>query len=59
MSKEIFKPGQSVPRSGQYKVVGPRGGSQGHEITAVKGEPFPPTRKPGLGFRLVDLTKHK
>ncbi|MGD0751835.1 MAG: hypothetical protein ABSA23_10555 [Anaerolineales bacterium] len=55
----IKKPGQITRRSGQYEVVGPRGGKTGDEITAVKGKPLPPTPKPGQGLVLVDKTKHK
>jgi hypothetical protein len=57
MSKQ-FKPGQITPVSGQYEIIGPRGG-KGTEITAVKGNPLPPTQKPGSSFVLVDKTKHK
>jgi len=57
MSK-ILKPGQTATRSGQYEQVGPRGGSTGKERTVTRGEPLPPTPKPGMGYRLVDPTKH-
>lgn len=57
MSK-ILKPGTTAPRSGQYEQVGPRGGSTGNERTVVRGEPMPPTPKPGMGYRLVDPTKN-
>jgi hypothetical protein len=57
MSK-TYKPGQSAPRSGQYEIVGPRGGGTGQERTVVRGEPLPPTLKPGQGFQLVDPTKN-
>jgi len=53
------KPGQKAPESGQYGVVGPRGGTSGREVTVSKGETLPPTPKPGQGFVLVDKTKHK
>ena len=53
------KPGEIAPVSGQYEVVGPRGGKTGREVTVVRGEPFPPTPKPGQTFVLVDKTKHK
>lgn len=59
MSKNTYKPGQTSPRSGQYEVIGPRGGSQDREVTVTRGEPFPPTQKPGQGYQLVDPTKHK
>lgn len=59
MAKDILKPGQVAPRSGQYGLVGPRGGQTGQERTVVKGEPMPPTPKPNMGFVLNDPTKHK
>lgn len=54
-----LKPGQTAPQSGQYEMVGPRGGETGIERTVVRGEPLPPTRKPGQGYVLVDPTRHK
>ncbi|MGV3616704.1 MAG: hypothetical protein ACO1SV_15360 [Fimbriimonas sp.] len=57
MSKSL-KPGNSTPRSGQYEIVGPRGGRTGNEVTAVEGKPLPPTPKPGQEYILVDPTKH-
>jgi len=57
-SKPIYRPGQIVPKSGQYPVVGPQGGKTGHEVTSTKGEPFPPVPKSGQGFGKPDLTKH-
>ncbi len=54
-----LKPGQKVPISGQYEVYGPRGGKTGLEVTLVKNEPAPPTRKSGQTMILVDKTKHK
>jgi hypothetical protein len=58
MSKSL-KPGQAAPRSGQYAVVGPRGGNTGREVTVTKGEPMPPTQKPGQTYTLADPTKNK
>ncbi len=55
----IHKPGEKAPESGQYGVVGPRGGKTGTEVTVTKGETLPPTPKQGQGFVLVDKTKHK
>ncbi len=52
-----YKPGEIASRSGQYKIVGPRGSYYG-ERTIVKGEPFPPTPKKGLFYILVDATKN-
>ena len=54
----LLKPGHSVPRSGQYEVIGPRGGRTGEEITGVRGKTLPPTQKPGFTYKLVDPTKH-
>lgn len=60
MSAPKYKPGQKAPASGQYPVVGPRGGKTGTEVTTTtKGEPLPPTPKPGMGYGKPDLTKHK
>ena len=44
---KTYKPGETAPRSGQYGIVGPRGGNIGEERTVTKGEPMPPTPKPG------------
>jgi hypothetical protein len=55
---KTFKPGQEAPKSGQYEIIGPRGGQTGEERTVTKGEPLPPTPKPGESFKLVDPTKH-
>lgn len=51
------KPGTTAKDSGQYEIVGPRGGGTGAERTVVKGEPLPPTPKPGQSYKLVDRTK--
>lgn len=56
--KDTLKSGQEAPRSGQYEIVGPRGGKTGEERTVTKGEPLPPTPDKGMGFILVDPTKH-
>lgn len=56
--KNLFKPGQHVPRSGQYEIIGPKGGKTGEEITGVKGKILPPTPKVGSSYKLVDPTKH-
>lgn len=54
-----YRPGQKAPASGQYGIVGPRGGQTGKERTVVKGEPLPPTPQKGQNYRLVDPTKNK
>lgn len=53
------KSGEIAKESGQYGITGPRGGKTGREVTVVKGEPFPPTPKPGQRFILVDKTVHQ
>ncbi len=53
-----LKPGSTAPRSGQYELVGPRGGRTGEERTVVRNEPLPPTPKAGMGYKLVDSTKN-
>lgn len=53
-----LRPGQTVPQSGQYIQVGPKGG-KGKEVTVVKGEPLPPSPKPGMTYNLTDPTKNK
>lgn len=58
MTKQ-FKPGERPDNSGQYGVVGPRGGKTGDEVTGVAGKPLPPTPKPGMKYELVDKTKHR
>jgi len=57
-SNNRCKSGEKAPRSGQYEITGPRGGGTGVERTVTRGEPFPPTREPGQGYRLADPTKH-
>lgn len=55
---KTFKPGESAPYSGQYEIIGPRGGRTGEERTVVRNEPLPPAPKSGMKYRLVDKTKH-
>lgn len=58
MSKKSgFTPGSTAPKSGQYQIIGPRGG-KGPERTVVRGEPLPPTPSKGSTYTLVDPTKH-
>jgi len=57
--KRLFKPGETAPKSGQYEMVGSRGGRTGMERTVVKGEPMPPTQAKGQKYELVDKTEHK
>lgn len=54
-----IKPGKKAPASGQYGIVGPRGGKTNIEVTAVKDKPMPPTPKAGQGYVMNDPTKNK
>jgi hypothetical protein len=58
MKKNLLKPGTTAPVSGQYQVIGPRGG-KGPEVTSVKGEPLPPTPSRNSGYRIADRSKNK
>lgn len=53
-----YKPGEKADRSGQYEIVGPRGGRTGIERTVVKGEPLPPTQRSGQRYIMVDVMGH-
>jgi hypothetical protein len=54
-----MKPGETARRSGQYEIIGPRGGRTHTERTVTRGEPLPPTPGPKQTYKLVDPTKHK
>jgi len=57
---DLNKPGEKTPRSGQYEIVGPRGGKTKYgEVTSTKNKPLPPTPESNLKYKLVDPTKHK
>ena len=58
MTKPL-RPGETAPASGQYEIIGPRGGHTGDERTVVRGEPLPPTPAPGQSYQIVDRTKNK
>jgi hypothetical protein len=58
MKSKNLKPGQKAPASGQYEIVGPRGG-RGKEVTSVRGEPMPPTPRKGSTYKIVDRTKNQ
>ena len=42
-----LKPAEKAPKSGQYEIVGPRGGRTENERTVTSGEPLTPTPKSG------------
>jgi len=52
MAKPIYKPGHKAPFSGQYPLVGPKGGQQGIEVTVTKGESMPPDAPSRYGLRV-------
>lgn len=54
MANKPQTPGTKADKSGQYKNT-----STKTEVTVTKGEPLPPTPKPGQKYVLVDPTKHK
>lgn len=53
------KSGVKATMSGQYELVGPKGGRTGVERTVVANEPLPPTQVEGQQWILVDKTKTK
>ena len=59
MAPKVKKSGETCDTSGQYEIVGARGGRTSEERTVTRGEPFPPTPQAGQGFVLVDKTRHK
>jgi hypothetical protein len=59
MNNKPLSPGSKASVSGQYGIIGPRGGVTGAERTVVKNEPLPPTPKPGQTYILNDKTKTK
>lgn len=58
MASKPLKPGQPAPASGQYEIVGPRGGHTGQERTVVRNKPIPPTPLAGQRMVLVDRTRN-
>jgi hypothetical protein len=49
-TQRVYKPGEKAPVSGEYEIIGPRGGDTGKERTSIQGERLPPTPKPGQGY---------
>ncbi len=56
----VYKPGDTVPDSGIYKVVHDYVHREEHEVTCVKGEHFPPCNHCGHHprFAAVRLAHH-
>jgi len=52
-------PGTRAPISAQYGVLGPRGGWTGREVQSEKGNPLPPTSRPGETYIPVDPVKNQ
>jgi hypothetical protein len=60
MADKLYKPGETAPLSGQYEIVGSRGGNKGgQERTIVQGEPMPPTPASGLRYKMVDPSNNR
>jgi hypothetical protein len=55
-----YRPGQAVLESGIYRVNHDSTHTQGHEVTAVRGEPFPPCRANGchVTYSIVRAAHH-
>lgn len=56
---KTLRPGETAPFSGQYEIIGPRGGRTSEERTVTRGEPMPPTPEPGQRYLIVDRTKNR
>ena len=52
------RPGQTIPTSGIYGLVGSRGGRTGSQCDSTKGNPAPPTPKAGMTWKLDQPAKH-
>lgn len=53
LPSQEFKPGELVEVSGIYRVVHDNNHAQPHEVTSVKGEPFPPCHRCSHGVRFI------
>jgi hypothetical protein len=49
-TQRVHRPGEKAPVSGEYEIIGPRGGDTGKERTSIQGDRLPPTPKPGQGY---------
>lgn len=58
-TRRSYRPGETVPVSGQYALINPLGHNTGREVTCVKGEVFPPAPVAGCTYVLADRTKHR
>jgi hypothetical protein len=57
---ETFKPGDTVPRSGIYRVTHDKQHAAEHEVTVIYGKKFPPCNHCGAHprFALVRYAQH-
>lgn len=59
MANKGLKPGTATPSSGIYNKLGPRGGNTGEQISSTRGNPLPPTDKPGETWKETVPAHHK
>lgn len=52
MSEKLM-PGNICSQSGEYEVVGPRGGKIGRNVSMKKGDTFPPTPGPNQYYQKI------
>jgi len=57
--KTSHRPGEYAPRTGRYEIIGPKGARTGNIREISRGEPLPPTPKPGQRFILIETPKRK
>jgi len=57
---DVFKPGDTVPRSGIYEVTHDKNHAGKHEVTCVLGKKFPPCNHCGdhPRFKAVRFAHH-
>lgn len=57
---DTFKPGETVPHSGIYKVTHDTKHTAEHEVTCIYGKKFPPCHQCGQHprFTLMKATQH-
>lgn len=58
MTKPIYRPGQTVPTSGQYGEVNTNRKPTGREVTSTTDEHSPSKIKPNYGYVINNVTKH-
>jgi len=56
---QLARPGETCQNSGVYTVIHDGHESRYHELTLIRGEPFPPCRQcVGVQYRLVHAATH-